>query len=284
MLSSKLEKINEIVIIRDFGQVDANTLISGEIKSDVIGFSFYERGDAVIISDSDRKIGAKSQMKWSLFFASEEIKYIHRELKKGVLLSQLTVLFPIEFLKSKLSFENFSGSIIEKFLTPTDPYLEKKQEPITSELLSPVMKIIECKLIGEMRKLYLEAQCLEMLSLLCFHQLDFQNDFNLDIHTIDKLHEAREHLIKNFKSPPSIDSLSKMIGLNTFALKKGFKKIFNLPIHTWINQYRMHYALEKMRSGNYSVTQVADMLGYANANSFSYAFKSFFGYSPSHAK
>ena len=284
MLSSKFEKIDEIVIIRDFGQVDVDTFISGEIKSDVVGFSFYEKGSAVIVSDSDRIVGDKSQMKWSLFFASEEIKYIHRELTKGVLLSQLTILFPIEFLKSKLSFESFSGSIIEKFLTPTDPYLDKKQEPITNELLSPVMKIIECKLIGDMRKLYLEAQCLELLSLLCFHRLDFQSNFNLDIHTIDKLHEARELLIKNFESPPSIDSLSKMVGLNTFALKNGFKKIFHLPIQTWINQYRMHYAREKIRSGNYSVTQVSEMLGYANANSFSYAFKSFYGYSPSQAK
>jgi hypothetical protein len=64
------------------------------------------------------------------------------------------------------------------------------------------MKIIECKLIGEMRKMYLEAQCLEILSLLCFYKLDFQKDFKMDINTIDKLHEAREYLIKNFKSPP----------------------------------------------------------------------------------
>jgi len=284
MLSNKSEKIDEIIVIRDFGQPEVNTLISGEIKSDVIGFSFYEKGGAVIISDSDRKISDKSQMKWSLFFASEEIKYIHRELSKGVVLSQLTILFPITFLQSKLSFESFDGSIIEKFLNPTGPYLDKKQEPITNDLLSPVMKIIECKLIGEMRKIYLEAQCLEILSLLCFHRLDFQNDFNLDIYTIDRLHEARELLIKNFKSPPSINSLSKMVGLNTFALKKGFKKIFHLPIHTWVNQYRMHYALEKLRSGNYSVTQVSEMLGYANANSFSYAFKSFFGHSPSQTK
>jgi AraC-like DNA-binding protein len=146
------------------------------------------------------------------------------------------------------------------------------------------MKIIECKLIGEMRKMYLEAQCLEILSLLCFYKLDFQKDFKMDIHTIDKLHEAREYLIKNFKSPPSINDLSKLVGLNTFALKNGFKKIFHYPIHTWINQFRMQYAKEKLLSGNHSVVQVSEMLGYANANSFSYAYKSYFGYSPSQTK
>ena len=284
MLNTKFEKIDDIIIIRDFGQPDVNTHITGEIKSDVIGFSFYEQGGAVILSDSDKKIGEKSQMKWSLFFASREIKQIHRELIKGVLLSQLTILFPISFLKNKLSFESISGSVMEKFFAPDDPYIDKKQEPITNELLSPVMKIIECKLIGDMRKIYLEAQCLEILSLLCFHKLSFQDDFSMDIHTIDKLHLAREKLIQGFKSPPGIDSLSKQVGLNTFSLKKGFKKLFNAPIHSWINRYRMHYAREKLRSGNYSVTQVSEMLGYANANSFTYAYKGFFGHPPSQAK
>jgi hypothetical protein len=73
MLNSKFEKIDEVLIIRDYGQLEDNTLISGEIKSDVIGFSFYEQGNAVIVSDSDKKIGDKSQMKWSLFFASKEV-------------------------------------------------------------------------------------------------------------------------------------------------------------------------------------------------------------------
>jgi AraC-like DNA-binding protein len=46
----------------------------------------------------------------------------------------------------------------------------------------------------------------------------------------------------------------------------------------------MQYAKEKLLSGNHSVVQVSEMLGYANANSFSYAYKSYFGYSPSQTK
>ena len=281
MLNSKFETVDEIIIVRDFGHTQKNSFITGEIKQDVIGFSFYEQGEANIVSDTDKQIGTKSQMKWSLFFASKEIKYIHRELIRGSNLSQLTLLFPINYLKSRLPIHELEGSVMEKFIQPDSPYLDQKQEPINKELLSPVMKIIECKLLGEMRKLYLEAQCLEILSLLSFHKSNSQDEYKLDLKTIDKLQLAQEILIKNFKNPPTINALSKMVGLNTFALKKGFKSLFNYPIHTWINAYRMDYAREKLSSRNYSVNQVSEMLGYANANSFSYAFKAYFGHPPS---
>ncbi|WKN43475.1 helix-turn-helix domain-containing protein [Tunicatimonas pelagia] len=283
MLSSKVETVGSFTLIQNFGNTVKPEVIQGKITQSVLGFSFYEKGKARIISSTDREVGTKTSMNWSVFFASAEVGSIYRELPKGIELSQLTVLVPIGYLQQKLTDSSLENSLLRRFVYPDNIYVNQQQSPVTQELLSPIMKILECKLAGEFRTMYLEAQCLEILSILCFHQLQLTTSAALDKATIDKLYLARDILTKNFNAPPTIEQLSKQIGLNTFALKQGFKQLFSQPPHTWITVFRMNYAQTKLVSKNYSVTEVAELLGYSNPNSFNAAYTKHFGHTPGKA-
>ena len=61
---------------------------------------------------------------------------------------------------------------------------------------------------------------------------------------------------------------------------KKIKALTNLSVVEFIRSIRLNYAMEKLRSGEYNVTEVSEMCGFNTSAYFSKVFKEYFGKTP----
>ena len=130
--------------------------------------------------------------------------------------------------------------------------------------------------------MYLEAKIKELLIL----QLDAlavkpQNkQVSIDEEDYNKLLEAKLILEANFTNAPTLPELSRLVSLNEFKLKKGFKACFETTIKGYVTKLRMEYAKNLFKNKDSNVGEVAYKCGYKDVSHFSAAFKFFYGFTP----
>ena len=88
-------------------------------------------------------------------------------------------------------------------------------------------------------------------------------------------------MLQHIDLPPSLSELSRIIGINEFKLKKGFKEIFDTTVFGYLSETRLLIAKNDLYNNNKSVSQIAFELGYSSVQHFSNAFKKRFGIAPS---
>jgi len=93
---------------------------------------------------------------------------------------------------------------------------------------------------------------------------------------------ARERLLSDLSSPPTIEQLARETGLNQLKIKQGFKVLFGTTTYGLFQRERMERALTLLQTN--SVTETASLLGYSNISHFSEAFRKQFGVLPSAAR
>ena len=117
-----------------------------------------------------------------------------------------------------------------------------------------------------------------------FGQLAVLKTEKIKTHEREKLNLAKDILLQNIDNPPSLNEISKEIGLNTFKLKKEFKAFFGVPVFKYIQNERLTLAHNMIRNQELTVQEAAWHVGYDSLSSFSNAFEKKFGYRPSQIK
>ncbi|RXZ80775.1 AraC family transcriptional regulator [Paenibacillaceae bacterium] len=138
-----------------------------------------------------------------------------------------------------------------------------------------------------MRRMFMEGKALELLS-------GYLNLFLLDREFLSegvsnglsrtdctKLKKARDILLERMDAPPSLLELSRLVGLNDYKLKMGFKEMFGTSVFAYLRGQRMERAWEGLQSGEVNVSAAAAMVGYANFSHFASAFRKQYGVNPS---
>lgn len=165
-------------------------------------------------------------------------------------------------------------------------YLSKKiNPPITTRMLMILEEIRQCQFNGGIKKLFLQSKALELLALQC-EQYERAEQLRPEVLTLspldkEKLYYARDLLLQHMQDPPSLPELSRMAELNEFKLKNGFRLLFENTVFGYLNDHRMEYARKMILQQRYSLTEIADQLGFSSIQHFSLAFKKKFGISPS---
>lgn len=146
-------------------------------------------------------------------------------------------------------------------------------------------QIINCPYKNSIRAMYLEGKILELFSI-CLNgiiekDVDHIENIKLSKTEIESIYKAKEILENYIDCSITIPQLSKLIYLNEYKLKTGFKKVFGKPVYTYQLDKRMELAREFLTINHYDVKEVADRVGYANSSSFSKAFRKKYGINPS---
>lgn len=135
------------------------------------------------------------------------------------------------------------------------------------------------------RYIYLYSKAFEIAALFIkekennmFH---VQSECTLCDDDIEKIHLARNIIESNIEEPYSIEGLSKVVGLNTFKLKTGFKKLYQNTIFGHLRNCRMRKARQCLECSSCTILEVANQVGYSNPSHFSVAFKKMYGVNPS---
>ena len=200
------------------------------------------------------------------------------ELEKNAELA--IILIPVQHFHSLFAHEdnyyfNFESLKLGK------PIIETK--PTNTSVKAIVHQLFNQKINESLKSLYIKGKIYELLSL--YFNISDESDteqcpFMANEDTVLKIKKVKDIIISEMASPPSLEDLSKMVGLNIKKLKMGFKELYGMPVFTFLFNYKMEHAKKLLADNESNVNEVALQVGYSTSSHFIVAFKKKFGITP----
>ena len=179
------------------------------------------------------------------------------------------------------NFEQIPVSLQQIIQGKQNSFLLKNYR-MTPEIHLAVEQVLNCPYQGIVKKLYLESKANELIALTLQQIIDVSKSNQTKVlgkGDIDRIHQAKDILINHFHNPPSLINLARLVGLNDYKLKIGFRQVFGTTAFGYLRELRMQQARQLLETG-LNVTEVARTVGYASETSFSTAFRKKFGVTP----
>ncbi|MEO1187072.1 MAG: AraC family transcriptional regulator, partial [Cyanobacteria bacterium J06636_27] len=142
-----------------------------------------------------------------------------------------------------------------------------------------IEQILSCPYQGLTRRRYLEGKALDLVGL----RLDclVQPQLNqLKSDDLAGIYQAEEILRTHLENPPSIELLTRWVGLNRLKLNQGFHHVYHTTPFGYLRNCRLAKARWLLMTSELSVEQVAANVGYTSRSRFATAFRRQFGLNP----
>jgi len=171
----------------------------------------------------------------------------------------------------------------EKYNEPIDINIE--EQTICCNTQSKLLEIINCKLTGIHKKIFLESTILFLLYQSQKNNLIFQlgcdscSILNKPIE-LEKIQKAKRFILDNLRDNLTIPVIANHVNTNQCYLKKGFKEVFQQTIFEFIQENRMEKAKHLLQAANPNITEISFNVGYSSLSSFSQSYKNFYGITP----
>lgn len=99
---------------------------------------------------------------------------------------------------------------------------------------------------------------------------------------LERLQLTLDYLHQHYDSVVSLQELSDLTHLSREACCRSFRRMTGKSITEYLQEYRVTQSLPLIRSGRYSISQVAELCGFSNASRFAAAFRKRMGVNPGH--
>ncbi len=145
-----------------------------------------------------------------------------------------------------------------------------------------ISEILNSPYDGTINNLFFQGRILDILSNEFSHIQQINNkkqnchNLLLNEQDIKALNKAKDILIQNIYSPPSIKELSRLVALNEFKLKAGFKAIFKTTPYNIVKIHRMEIAKELLKTSEYNIGEVSKLIGIKSQAHFTKTFFKFY--------
>lgn len=165
--------------------------------------------------------------------------------------------------------------------------------PTTPAIQMAVHQYMRAPFHGSMRKLFLESKVTELIALSIdmlrnIHQINHQPAYSkmksLASKEVECIHAARDELLANIESPPSLLDLAHSVGINQQKLKFGFRQVFGTTTFGFLQQHRLEQARQLLEEGSLPVSEVALAVGYTHFGHFASIFRKRFGVTPGNVR
>jgi len=189
-----------------------------------------------------------------------------------------------------LHLVDLNSPINEKFIREMEKGIytsfAEKDMFVTPEMRKSIDDIRGCRQGGELKRLYTDARVLELIMYQLEQISKYANEerYAFKDEDIMKLEEAREVLEEQFIQPPTHKQLSKLVFLNEFKLRSGFKKYYGTTIYDYITGLRMKEAKKLIVEDKRNMYEVGVLVGFKHQASFTHAFKKYYGILPSEVR
>ncbi|MEM6436112.1 MAG: AraC family transcriptional regulator, partial [Cyanobacteria bacterium P01_D01_bin.115] len=97
---------------------------------------------------------------------------------------------------------------------------------------------------------------------------------------LERIYQAGKVLTRHLQSPPSIEVLSRQVGLNRLKLNRGFHHVYGTTPFRYLRNCRLQLAQILLTTSELAVKEVAYRVGYTNCSRFATAFYQKFGLNP----
>lgn len=273
---TRLEEGFYVLNFQNEGQEPQN--VFRNVASNYIQFHFCVKGTADFSFNSrSYKIALAEETSLVLFNPTKDLP-LDLELKPDSWL--VSVLISIKKFHSLFSEEAGYISFLNKENQDKHYY---KETPLSPLMVIVLNQLVNFRVVPSIKNLYYKGKAYELLSLY-FNRSEEANEeqcpFLLDEENILKIKKAKEIVIENMAEPPSLQELSREIGLSLKKLKEGFKQIYGDSVYSFLFDYKMEFARKLLESGEYNVNEVGHKIGYSTSSHFIAAFKKKFGTTP----
>lgn len=200
--------------------------------------------------------------------------------------------FMVQFTKDSFLTISKDGNeslkqFADKIVSRTPVTFSNSNLNIDLPIQTCINSILSCDYSDGLKRLFLLSKTIELLVLQAESFNNFQNSKSEYIkHDYDKerIVFARDYLVKNIESPPTLIELAKIAGINEYKLKRGFKEMFNQTAFSYLSDLRLDLAKNDLLEGKKQATEIAFELGYCSLQHFSNSFKKKFGITPSQTR
>lgn len=194
--------------------------------------------------------------------------------------SELFILFVADFFfKRYLSFdENEPIDFIYNKMQKETILEQINQQPIDALSLYLIKKIINTKKDKNMLSIRCICRVIEFIT----HRFSLLDmiDKSIKKEDLDIALRAKQHLLKSFQNPPTIEVLAHLCATNANRLKKVFKRVHQTTIYNYTQKLRLEKANLLLREEFMSIGEVAKEVGYRHQGHFSKLFFKTYGVYP----
>ncbi|TXG39713.1 helix-turn-helix transcriptional regulator [Seonamhaeicola maritimus] len=278
-------EINDFTILVEEAKVNEPTLDSCFFDEPIIAVAFYGEGnvDLTVKYTNEEKVFNHTKGLALSFFADDKVKFVHA-VSASKPLQCLVIATSTKTIDNLPNQEGeLFGEMLNELVNPSKNYVEGPSFIMTPEMQIIVDSLFNIKYEGKTKMMFFRSQITTLLSHF-FGQLAILKTEKIKTYERKKLILARDILLQNIDNPPSLNEISKEIGLNTFKLKKEFKAFFGVPVFKYLQNERLTLAHKMIRNQEMSVQEASWHVGYDSLSSFSNAFEKKFGYRPSQIK
>lgn len=259
--------------------LDKNDQMSFPIKNldRMVVISVVQEGSFSIYDNINEKDYISTKDNVNIYCSSkQDFKLNINKSKK----SRHFILFIADFfLKRYLSFNNNE---------PLDFLYNKIQEDISLELINSqsidalslyiINKIINSKEYSSMNSIRYEHNVMEFI-IHRFSLLDIY-DKNIKEEELEIAEKAKEYLLKNYVTPPTINVLAHLCATNESKLKIIFKEVYKMTIYSYIQKLRLEKANLLLKDKVLNIGEIAKDVGYKHQGHFSKLFFETYGIHP----
>ena len=186
------------------------------------------------------------------------------------------------------SFASSSEETLPKYLQhlfgSIDQGIHRYFGDIQPLMATALQQILNCPYRGLIKRVYIESKVIELLALVLADEAAIQQgqvqQLELKPEQLERIHYAKEILLREMYNPPSLAELARQVGLNDFLLKKGFRQVFGNTVFGELQAHRLELAKQLLLEGSLSAGEISRLAGYASPNSFARAFRQKFGLTP----
>ena len=289
-MTTDIIEINNFIVLIEQSNADKTIVETCDVEKcdlgeQVIGFSFYGSGNVELeinYGNDKKKFNYTTGIATS-FFGNSKVKFAHK-ISNVKPLKCISIFSTIKNVHKLPEHEKeIFTKHLDHLINPKDDFVEGPFFYMTPDMQNAVYKIFGNKYEGTARTMFLRSQVIELLS--HFFALLSDNEYeNINKEDREKLFYAKEILSNNIEEPPSLNKLSKLIGLNNYKLKKNFKELFGVPVFKYLQNERLNKAHELLSNSEITTQQAALHVGYESLGSFSNAYFNKFGFRPSKTK
>ena len=153
---------------------------------------------------------------------------------------------------------------------------------ITASMREIIRQIMECPYDDQTSRFYFDIKVREFLYILLQNVYKKQpSRCKLSDDENNLVIKARQLLLEDLgRKALTVTELGRMVGLNTFKLKAGFRQLFGLGIFECLQERRMEKAKELLLTTNKPIKDICTLTGYPRMTNFITAFRKKFGYTP----
>lgn len=144
---------------------------------------------------------------------------------------------------------------------------------------------IKALAISHNRRTINDAKMLELFFSVFKYHANQESDLSEEETAADKYLSFSVNYIKNnYPKKITVSNLTKLLGISQPYLYKIFKEAFNKSPKSFITDYRISMAKELLSENDYSVAQIASLVGFSDSFAFSKCFSAKTGMPPTEYK